>query len=840
MNRKTLFFLWVILTIISGSLAAQGPQHGGEMAVAGLIDSVEILRDEWGVAHIYASNSHDLFFAQGYTQAQDRWWQMELFRHTGSGTIQELTGQNDAVMGTDLYLRTLGFRQIAERELVESYGEDDVTILQAFADGVNAYIMNREPGELAFEYNALGLAGVSIEIQPWTPVDTIVWGKVMALNLSGNEGYERLLSRLSTSIDADMLADWNVPWPYGEKATILWPEDLPLGAEAANIHPDEQNAGIIGLDTRLVGNFDMEDMPVGLGYGENIGSNNWVAHGNITATGSPLMANDMHLGIQMPSIWYEIGLHCVPVSDECPFNVTGFAFSTTPLVVAGHNDTISWAHTNTGPDVQDLYQIRVNPENALQYEWNGEWRDMTVREETLYFGDGAEPITFQVRSTHLGPIVNDDIHGFNNEDPVALKWTAFEMGTLLKAVKLLNLAQNWDDFREAVSYWDVPAQNIIYADINGNIGYQTPGNIPIRAAGHSGTLPVPGWTDEYEWRGYIPFNTLPRIYNPERGYISTANQPVVPMEYYDWLAGEIGDQFGEDANYVMDYWWAMGYRGDRINTLLEDLQPHTIETFQQMHADNYDGSAAEILPFLLSLDIDDTALADMRDWLGEWDMQMHMDSARAPLYAFFWTHLMDNLYNDQFAGVYRASGGNNHWWATYLLMQEPENVWWDDVNTANKIETRDDIVLKSFEEAVIGTVEALGENRDDWRWGTLHTTTFVNNPLGISGIAPIENMVNRGPVAVSGTGNAINAMGWSTTSGSFESAHGPSERVIYDLSNWDNSLSIHPTGQSGHPLNAHYADMIDPWRNIDYHPMLWSREQVEAATVATLLLVPED
>jgi penicillin amidase len=270
---------------------------------------------------------------------------------------------------------------------------------------------------------------------------------------------------------------------------------------------------------------------------------------------------------------------------------------------------------------------------------------------------------------------------------------------------------------------------------------------------------------------------------------------------------------------------------------LEELAPHSFATFQQIHGDNYDGSAAEIMPFLIDLEIDDPVLAEARDWLAEWDFQMYMDSAHAPLYAYFWARLMDNLYNDQFAGVYRSNGNSNHWWATYLLMQDPDNAWWDDSSTDDVVETRDDILLRSFEEAYAATVEALGEDRDQWRWGTLHTTTFVSNPLGESGIGPVEAIVNRGPVAVSGTGDAVNAMGWSA-SGDFTSGAGPSERAVYDLSDWGNSRSMHPTGQSGHPISEHYDDMIEPWRHIEYHVMLWSREQVEEVAVSTLILTP--
>ncbi|MFW5691876.1 MAG: penicillin acylase family protein, partial [Chloroflexota bacterium] len=510
------FFVFLLLATAL-SVSAQGgpnPPHDGELDVPGLNDTVEILRDEWGVPHIYASNVYDLFFAQGYTQAMDRWWQMEFFRATGTGTIQELVGFNESVLGTDVYLRTLGFRQIAEQEIAGHYDEDSLAIMQAFADGVNAYILNTPQNDLALEYRVLGLSGVEITIEPWTPVDTLVWGKVMALQLSGNQSIERRLSTLSANLDPELYEDYILEYPFGIKPTIVLPEDLPvteesLGETARTTAPD---AGILGLDTDLIGDFELAGNPfLPFGYGAGIGSNNWVAHGDITDTGLPLMANDMHLSIEMPSIWYEIGLHCQPVTDECPYDVAGFTFSATPMIVAGHNARISWALTNVGPDTQDLYQIRVNPDNPLQYEWNGEWRDMTTHEEVINFGDGTEPITFTVRLTHHGPIINDSLEGFNNENPLAMRWVAFEPNAIFTAFRLLNQADNWTEFREAASFWDVPAQNLIYADVDGNIGYQTPGKMPVRAPGHTGQLPVPGWTDEYEWLGYVPYDLLPRI-----------------------------------------------------------------------------------------------------------------------------------------------------------------------------------------------------------------------------------------------------------------------------------------------------------------------------------------
>jgi penicillin G amidase len=812
------------------------PQVDGEINVAGLTEPVEILRDQWGIPHIYASNTHDLFFAQGYTQAQDRWWQMEFFRHIPSGRLGELIGKENGIEADRLF-RSYGFRAVAEQEL-QTYDADVIALLQAFADGVNAYIMNRAPADLALEYNVLGLNGINISIEPWTPVDTLVWGKFMAWNLSQNEEFEITRAQLYEAIGQQMTDEWAPPWPFGEKPTILQPEDLPISDTSPTAQTSPETV-FAGMETSLADTDNVLDQ-WGFPRDSGIGSNSWVAGGNMTETGMPLLANDPHLGIQMPSIWYEIGLHCQPVSDACPMNVTGFAFSPAPGVIIGHNDHIAWGFTNVEADVQDYYMIRVNPDNPLQYEWNGEMRDMTVRQEVVNFGDGADPITLDIRVTHLGPIVNDyefdeetgELGGYNTENPMALRWTALEPGTIFQAVLNLDHAANWEDFRSALADFDVPGQNIIYADVEGNIGYQTTGRFPIRAADHAGLVPAPGWTDEYEWQGFIPYDNLPRIFNPTRSYIATANQALTPLEYYDQLA----ETLGEDRNYEISHEWAYGYRGQRIVEMLETKVPHTIVTFQQIQGDNKSVSAEELLPFLADLEFEDAEFADARDWLLEWDYQMHMDSPQAALYANFWRRLKDNLFNDQLPED-TSTGGSQAMWAIYLLMQEPENIWWDYTETADLVETRDDILVMSFREAYNEALELLGDNRDDWRWGTLHTSTFVSNPLGASDIGPIENMVNRGPVATSGSTEIINATGWRTEE-DFSVVALPSMRMIVDLSDLSQSVVANTTGQSGHPFSPHYGDMIDAWRNIQYHPMLWTREQVENASANRLILNP--
>lgn len=813
------------------------PQTNGNLTVEGLHAQVEVLRDDWGIPHIYGSDLHDLFFAQGFVQAQDRWWQMEFYRHIGSGTIGELTGKDDTAFGNDVYIRTAGWRRTAEAE-IQKLTDESRLALQAFADGVNAYILNRPTDDLAMQYRLLGVTGVNIPIEPWTMVDTIVWGKVMSWNLTDSSDYEYTRDKVIATLGREMMEGFTPPWPYdSDRPTTLYADDLPISDDSASAQTIYSAADTAVINPTMAGGVRIGDFAYSGDIG--VGSNNWVATGSMTEGGTPLLANDPHLGIQMPSIWYEVGLHCLPVTDQCPLNVVGFAFPPAPGVIIGHNDNIAWGVTNLGADVLDLYHITVNPDDALQYEWNGEWRDMTLVTETINFGDGEAPVTIQVRETHMGPIINDnqidedtgEVQGYN-DDPLVLRWTAGEPGTLYNALMKLDTASNWQEFRAALRDWDVPSQNFVYADVHGNIGYQMPGSMPIRPSGMDGMTPTLVTSDAQDWQGYVPFDDLPRVYNPSRDYIVTANQAVVPMNYYDQLA----ETLGADANYLYSYDWAYGERALRITELLKEKTPNSVRSYQQIQSDNKNVNAELIVPYLSDLKIPVGSVAEARDFLLDWNLHMDVDNPGAALFAEFNARLLHNLFDDQLPDDIEAD--NHELWSATVLLQEPDNLWWDDAATPDTVETRDDILLRSFSEAVNATAQALGNNPAEWEWGKLHTGTFVSQPLGVSGIDLIEQLVNRGPVAMGGGSDSVNATSWNPSSGDFEVGSLPSMRMIVDLANLDNSLTMHTTGQSGHPASPHYADMIDPYRTYQYHPMLWSRANVEDATVDRLLLSP--
>ena len=800
------------------------PVVNGNLNVPGLRAPVDIYRDGYGVPQIYASTVEDLFFSQGYVHAQDRFWQMDFWRHLSAGRLAEMFGE--AQVETDLFLRTLGWERVAQQEYA-LLDEMTIAILDAYAAGVNAYLADRQGSDLSLEYAILSLLNPDYQPGPWTAVNSLAWAKVIAWDLGSNLDKEIEKAILLQSLTVEQYAQLNPAYPE-DAPTIIAPGLL--ADQQTPKDPEPRWVEAINPALREVA-ASLAAIPPVLGErGAELGSNSWAISGKRSATGMPILANDPHLGVQMPSIWYQIGLHCAPVSADCPFEVAGFSFAGAPGVIIGHNSRIAWGFTNVGPDVQDLYIEKINPDNPNQYEVRGAWVDMTLVEETIQVG-GGESLPLTVRYTRNGPIISETyglLEEFSAEAGIELpeqyalsfRWTALDVGTMFPAIWRFNRAANWDEFREAASFFAVPAQNLLYADVDGNIGYQMPGNIPIRAQG-DGTLPVPGWTDEYQWQGYIPFEELPFVFNPPQGYIVTANNAVVGKEY----------------PYLITTAWDYGYRARQIVKMLENAtQPLSLEDIQQMQGDNMDLNAAALTPVLLEIQLDDERLEKAREILMDWDFQDHMDSAAAGLFAAFWKHLLTSTFADDLPEDYRPTGGSRWYTVVDQLLAEPDSQWWDDRNTT-AVEQRDDIFRSAFSNAVDELEGQLGKDPQKWTWGKLHTVTFRNASLGESGIPPIEAIFNRGPFAASGGSAIVNATGWDADE-DYTVVSLPSMRMVVDLGNLDASLTVHTTGQSGHAYHPHYIDMADPWRLIDYYPMVWSRAQVESAAQEHLRLQP--
>lgn len=830
--KRILAFLLIVLLAATAfgiyTVRRSFPQVSGEIEAAGLESSVEVIRDELGVPHIYASSTHDLFFAQGVTHAQDRFWQMDFWRHIGAGRLSEMFGESQ--VETDMFLRSLGFTALAEQEW-EQMGSPAREVLQAYADGVNAFITDRAPSDISLEYAIMPLQNSGYEIEPWTPVNTLTWAKVMSWDLSGNMGDEIARARLGQVLPLERVEQLYPEFPADKPAIVERSATSEAGSATASL-PAEAIDALIRAETAA------DDLWAMTGGGfEGIGSNNWVVSGDLTETGMPLLANDTHLAIQMPSIWYENGLHCTEDSDDCPFQVVGFTFAGTPGVVIGHNEHHAWGVTTQAVDTQDLYVERVNPANPDQYEVEGEWVDFTTRSEVIAVA-GGDDVEYDVRSTRHGPVISetylpdDQFDGSETVDTpadyvVALTWQTLQPSTLVEAIIGMNTAQSYDEFREAVSKWDIAAQNIVYADIEGNIAYHSTGEIPIRSQG-DGRYPVPGWDSSHEWIGLIPFDDLPTLFNPPEGFIETANQPV--------LRPGSEPLIGIDGAY--------GYRGGRIAEMLQTSDSHTVSSMQAIQMDVWDGGATHLVPHLLDLDTSNPDIAWMQTELEGWSTgsSAYLAEGRsrgAAIYQAVWRHVLARTFQDDLPEDYWPSGGSRWFEVVRHLLETPDDPYWDDVNTGS-VESRDDILAAAMGDAYAELTELVGDDTANWTWGALHAAEFENQTFGQSGIGPIEWLFNRGaPPRVGGSSSVVNAVGWDTDV-SYVVDWLPSERMVVDLADFDASTFVHTTGQSGHAFADNYDTMIEMWVDGDHGPMPWTREAVESYEEHRLVLVPTD
>ncbi|MEA1903520.1 MAG: penicillin acylase family protein [Actinomycetota bacterium] len=804
------------------------PTVQGELEVAGLNDVVEVIRDDWGASHIYASNPHDLFFAQGYTHAQERFWQMDFWRHIGSGRLAEMFGSSQ--VDTDKFLRSLGLVAQAEHEL-DIMPAETREILEWYADGVNAYLAEHDGAQVSLEYAVLSLQNSSYEIEPWSPTNTLTWAKMMSWDLSGNMRSEIARAVLGIELPIDRVGQLFPTFP--EEHPVIVPDDQTTAAvtPTAGI-PSEAIPALVSAGKAA------ENLWAVTGGGfEGIGSNNWVVGGSLTESGLPLLANDTHLSPQMPSIWFENGLHCVGNDPDCVYQVVGYMFPGAPGVIIGHNENIAWGVTTEAADTQDLYIEKVNPANPNQYEVDGTSVDFETRTETIRVA-GGDDIQYEVRTTRHGPVISgtfleDDEFDRSTtvevpeEYVVALAWQSLQPATIFEAVIGLDKAANYDEFKAALNLWDIAAQNVVYADIEGNIAYQSTGEIPIRAKG-DGLVPVPGWTSEYDWIGIVPYEEMPFLFNPPQDYIATANQPILPA--------------GSEPLIGLD--GAHGYRADRIETLIENGGTHTVESTQDLQFDSRDGSAANLVPFLLEVpDANHSDVAEMQSLLSAWqgeseEYQASGDSTVAAVYQATWRHVLLNTFTDELPEDQWPVGGSRWFEVVKNLLESPDDPWWDDTTTPEVVEERDDILFKSMVDAHDELADLLGDNPTDWTWGELHIAHFENQTLGQSGIAPIEWLFNRtAPARVGGGPSIVNASGWDADK-SFLVDWVPSQRMVVDLSDLSNSTFIHTTGNSGHAFHRYYDNMIEAWTDGVHAPMYWTPEQVALNASSTLTLVP--
>lgn len=923
-RKARLIVLLLVLAVVGGigwggywsvsTVRASFPQTTGSLTLKGLSGPVDVKRDGYGIPQIYASSDEDLFMAQGFVQAQDRFYEMDVRRHMTSGRLSEMFGKSQ--IKNDEFLRTLGWDRIAEEEYRTKLSASTKKYLQAYAKGVNAYLQGKDGKDISLEYAALGFSN-DYKPAAWTPVDSVAWLKAMAWDLRGNMQDEIDRALMTSRLGPQQIADLYPQYPYDRNKAIVQEgayNELTHsfeqggssgssgsssgsgsgtgGGSGSSLSGSGKGSGTrsgsstgatssgAGLQSQLAGLYKvLDDVPTAVGVnGNGIGSNSWVVAGDHTITGKPLLANDPHLSASLPSVWYQMGLHCRSVSSACPYDVTGYTFAGMPGVVIGHNKDIAWGMTNSGVDVTDLYLEKVTGDGYL---YDGKVRPFVTRQETIKVA-GGDSKTIVVRQTQDGmPLLSDRDDelvqvgkkaGVDTAAPdrgdgyaIALKWTALQPGTSMDAVFAMDRATGWSDFRDAAKLFDVPSQNLVYADgkgAKGNIGYQLPGKIPTRGKG-DGSIPSPGWDPKYRWTGYIDFDKLPYEHNPARGYIVTANQAVVDQDKYP---------------YTLTTDWGYGTRSQRIADLIESKIKGggrvSTDDMRQMQLDNSSEIAKLLVPTLLKIDVGDKDVRQAQELLEGWDYTQDADSAAAAYFNAVWRNVLKLAFGNKLPKELRVEGqclwvdpvnttgpadetnkvrecgqrdpgqaqpdGGDRWFEVVrTLMDKPDSDWWSTPRSGTRpaAHNRDELFKRAMIDARWELTAKLGKDIDTWSWGRLHRLFLKNQTLGTEGPGVLQYVLNRGPWKLSGGEAAVNATGWNAAGG-YGVIWVPSMRMVVNLDNLDKSRWINLSGASGHAFSAHYTDQTDKWAKGELLPWSFSPAAVDHSTTDSLVLKP--
>jgi penicillin amidase len=869
----TLVAVVLVAAVAFGTVTVRKPLPDVDASVQleGLDGEVTVQRDARGVPQITAGTAEDLFRAQGYVQAQDRFFEMDYRRHVTAGRLAELVGDVPAAIEADKVTRTFGWRRVAQQEL-ELLTPETQSYLRAYAEGVNAYLDSRSTDELAVEYTVLGTTTRIEKPEPWDPVDSLAWLKAMAWDLRGN--YDAELDRAlaySTLGDVELVDELFPAYAASGNGTVLEPGDLGAGAaddaagDGASAQPasgDTATAAAAG-DAVVAQAVDGVPLPRGgavlghalqsarealdavptlVGRGEGTGSNSWVVSGQHTASGKPMLANDPHLALSQPNVWAQVGLRCETVDESCPFDVAGFSFAGFPGVVIGHNGDLAWGLTNMGADVTDFFIERVRDDT---YQRGEDWQPLEVRTETIRVA-GSTPIDLTVRSTAHGPIVSDVVEdlGAVTGSPtpsgtelgtyaVSLAWTALQPGRTADAIFAFDTARTADDIRAAAELFEVPAQNIVFATVDGHIGYQAPGRVPVRAqvegspVPSDGTWPRDGRDPAYDWQGWVPTDQMPSSLDPDSGVIVAANQAVLPDGTGPFLTAD----------------WDYGFRAERIGALLQQQvdsgRKLTVEDMNTVQQDDWSAYAQVLLPALLAVDIEDDYDAAGQELLADWDGHMDADSPAAAYFAAVWRNLLQATFWDDLPEEMRPDGGSRWLVVVRAMLERPDDRFWDDRSTLNVVESRDEILTQALVGARRDLTVELSKDPSDWHWGDLHTLRLEHPVLGGDSVpAPVRALVNPSPVKMPGASSVVNATGWDAGTGSFAVTTGPSMRMVVDMGDLDASTWVTGTGTSGHPASKHYDDQLRTWASGGTFPFPFTADAVREAAVDELTLRP--
>ncbi len=829
--------LGVLPFLAVGAVRESYPQTAGELSLPGLTAPVEVLRDGQGVPHLYADNPEDLFEAQGFVHAQDRFYEMDVRRHIAAGRLSEMFGESQ--LATDSYVRTLGWRRSAEQEL-RLLSPSTRRYLDAYAAGVNAYLRGRSPAQLSLEYRLLEVQGLRSAPEAWTAADSVAWLKVMAWQLGSNLDSETSRAQLTATFGASRTGDLFPAYPFDGFDPIVGSGTVVDGAFDPAAAQTSGRPGLTGLtrselrvghdplaraaaSTRAVAAVLGTDGATG-----GLGSNSFVVAGSRTASGQAILGNDPHLATSIPSTFAQVGLHCRTVSAACPFDVAGFSLASMPGVVIGHNASIAWGMTTSYADVQDLYLEQVQGDTVRRGD---AYSPLDLRTEEIRVRGEDQPRTLRIRSSRHGPLlsdVSDQLQRMGAQTSgtgvdayaVAVSWAGSTPGRSMDALIRLNQAQDLGAFRSALSLLSAPSQNFLFADTAGNIGYQLPGSIPVRGRG-DGRVPAPGWDERYDWTGTIPFAELPYVENPASGYLVAANQPVIGRQYPRPLGSE----------------YSYGWRSQEISDRLDAAGPLTLDTAEQIFYDDTVRVAGDLVPALLKVAVDDPWVASGQQTLVGWDYTSPSDSAAAAYFNVVFHNVLKLTFRDELPAELWPSGGDRWYAVVAQLLDQPDNAWWDDETTPDTVERRDDILLAAMTNARSEITSLMSRDTAGWQWGRLHQLRLENQTLGVSGIRPVEALFNRGHYPVGGGPGVVNAMAYDDREG-YQVVTAPTMRMLVDLGDLDTSRWVNQSGVSGHAFHDYYDDQTDLWADNRMLPFVSSPTAVQAATQDRLQLTP--
>jgi penicillin amidase len=785
--RRMLF----ISCLIAAAEALGASSADTTLQVEGLSQPVEIVRDRWGVNHIYAASEPDLFFAQGYAAARDRLFQFEIWRRQATGTVAEILGKRE--LKRDIGARLHQFRGdlAAELNWYHPHGE---AIITSFVRGVNAYIAEalKNPAMLPIEFEMLG-----IRPAPWTPAVLISRHNALVANI----GDEVKMAQAVRAIGAGAVKEL-VRFQGGDP--LLTPDpaiDLSLINSSILELYDAFRAPLRFDDTPAA---DAADADAPAPDPRDIGSNNWVVSGTRTQSGFPMMMNDPHRTQSVPSLRYWV--HLVAPG----WNVIGGGEPVLPGVSIGHNEYGAWGLTIFGTDSEDLYVYETNPANPNQYRYHGAWEDMRVVKDTIRV-KGEAAVDVELKYTRHGPVLSEDA---THHAAYALRAAWMETGAAPYLASLrVDQATTWAEFADACRYSRIPAENMVWADRAGTIGYQAVAITPLRP-NWSGLVPVPG-DGRYEWNGYLPINALPHVVNPEKGYVATANNYLFPADF--------------PYKEALHYTGAAPYRVSRISEVLGTGRLHTVADMMRLQNDNVSLPARSLVPLLRDLQIDDTQASKARDLLLAWNGSVDAGSVPAGIYEMWQRRLIGNVRDLLFPKAAQPFLGQPDMKKVIDWLDAPDGRFGDD-----PVRGRDALLVRSLTEAVAELSKKLGPDMTGWQWGqeTYHHV-LIRHPLSAVAPAGVRARLDVGPYPRGGDGFTVSATGSADRQTS-----GGSLKIIADTDNWDNSLALNNPGQSGDPASPHYRDLFELWSRGQYFPIFYTRSKIDSVTESRLTLQP--